>query len=119
VAAIGVKKQDITYPTAGGTQAIRIYTPGRANGPLPVTVHIHGGGHVIANLDTYESSAMTLAKKTGAVVASVEYRHAPDFLFPAALGNTFDAYKWLLEKAAKFGGDPKRVVIDVAIRSRS
>ena len=52
MAAIGVKKQDITYPTAGGTQAIRIYTPGRANGPLPVTVHIHGGGHVIAKLDT-------------------------------------------------------------------
>ena len=111
--------EDITYPTAGGTQAIRIYTPGRANGPLPVTVHIHGGGHVIAKLDTYESSAMTLAKKTGAVVASVEYRHAPDFLFPAAHDDTFDAYKWLLEKAAKFDGDPKRVVIDVAIRPRS
>ena len=62
---------------------------------------------------------MTLAKKTGAVVASVEYRHAPDFLFPAAHDDTFNAYKWTPENAAKFGGDPKRVIIDVAICSRS
>lgn len=27
MAAMGVKKQDMTYPTAGGTQAVRIYTP--------------------------------------------------------------------------------------------
>ena len=94
MAAMGVKKQDMTYPTAGGTQAIRIYTPSGASGPLPVIVYIHGGGWVIADLDTYESSAMALAKKTGAIVASVEYRHAPEFRFPAAHDDTFAAYKW-------------------------
>lgn len=129
MAAMGVKKQDMTYPTAGTMQAIRIYTPGLAKGPLPVIVYIHGGGWVIADLDTYESSAMALAKKTGAIVASVEYRHAPEFRFPAAHEDTFAAYKWTLENAAKFGGDPKRVAIagesaggnmaiDVAIRAR-
>ncbi len=127
--AMGVKKQDMTYQTAGGTQAIRIYTPGGASGPLPVIVYIHGGGWVIADLDTYESSAMALAKKTGAIVTSVEYRHAPEFRFPAAHEDTFAAYKWTLENAAKFGGDSKRVAIagesaggnmaiDVAIRAR-
>ena len=127
--ATGVKKQDMTYPTAGGTQAIRIYTPGSSSGPLPVIVYIHGGGWVIANLDTYESSAMALAKKTGAVVASVEYRHAPEFRFPAAREDTFAAYKWVLENAARFGGNPKRLAIagesaggnmaiNVAIRAR-
>ena len=129
MAATGVKKQDMTYSTAGGTQAIRIYTPGGASGPLPVIVYIHGGGWVIADLDTYESSAMALAKKTGAIVASVEYRHAPEFRFPAAHEDTFAAYKWTLENAAKFDGDPRRVAIagesaggnmaiDVAIRAR-
>ena len=110
-AAMGVKKQNMTYPTAGGTQAIRIYTPGNASGPLPVIVYIHGGGWVIADLDTYESSAVALAKKTGAIVASVEYRHAPEFRFSAAHEDTFAAYKWTLENAAKFGSDPKRVAI--------
>ena len=129
VAAMGVKKQDLTYPTAGTTQAIRIYTPAGASGPLPVIVFIHGGGWVIADLDTYESSALALAKKTGAIVASVEYRHAPESRFPAAHEDTYAAYKWVLQNAASFGGDSKRVAIagesaggnmaiDVAIRAR-
>ena len=130
MAAMGVKKQDMTYPTGGGQQAIHIYTPANAGGaPLPVIVYIHGGGWVIADLDTYESSAMALAKKVGAVVASVEYRHAPESRFPAAHDDTFAAYKWVLENAARLGGDPRRVAIagesaggnmalDVAIRAR-
>jgi len=84
-----------------------------------VIVNILGGGYVIADLDTYESSAMAMAKKTGAIAASAEDRHAPEFRSPVAHDDTFNAYKWTPENAAKFGGDPKRVVIDVAIRTRS
>lgn len=130
MAAMGVRKQDMTYPTAGTTQPIRIYTPeGTAGQPLPVIVYIHGGGWVIADLDTYEASAMALAKKTGAIVASVEYRHAPEHRFPAAHDDTFAAYQWVLQNAGQFGGDPRRVAIagesaggnmaiNVAIRAR-
>ena len=63
MAAMKVAKKDMTYPTAGGTQPIRIYTPEGASGPLPVIVYIHGGGWVIADIDTYEASAMALAKQ--------------------------------------------------------
>lgn len=130
MAAMGVKKQDMAYPTAGTTQPIRIYTPENAGGqPLPVILYIHGGGWVIATIDTYESSAMALAKKTGAIVASVEYRHAPENRFPAAHDDTFAAYQWVLQNAGQFGGDPRRVAvagesaggnmaINVAIRAR-
>jgi len=131
MAATGVKITNMAYPTAGGTQAIRIYTPGgaAAGQALPVIVFIHGGGWVIADLDTYESSAVALAKKTGAIVASVEYRHAPEHRFPAAHDDTFAAYKWVLANAASFGGNPARVAIagesaggnmaiDVAIKAR-
>jgi len=84
-----------------------------------IVEHFAAQGSKVGFVDIDEAASTALAKKTGAVVASVEYRHAPDFLFPAALGNTFNAYKWTPENAAKFGGDPKRVVIDVAIRPRS
>ncbi len=107
-----VKKQDMTYPIADGTQPIRIYTPENAEaGPLPVIVYYHGGGWVIADINTYESSALALASKTNAIVASVEYRHAPEHKFPAAHEDSFAAYKWVLENASKFGGDPKRVAV--------
>lgn len=109
----GVKKQDMAYPTAGTTQPIRIYTPEGPGmqQPLPVITYIHGGGWVIADINTYESSAIALAKKTGAIVASVEYRKAPENRFPAAHDDTFAAYQWVLQNAAQFGGDPRRVAV--------
>lgn len=108
-AAMKVAKKDMTYPTAGGTQPIRIYTPEGASGPLPIIVFYHGGGWVIADLDTYESSAMALAKKTNAVVASVEYRKGPEHKFPAAHEDAFAAYKWVVANAASFNGDAARI----------
>ena len=108
----GAKKQDLTYPTAGGTQPIRIYTPDDAGqGPLPVIVFYHGGGWVIADINTYEASALALAKKTKAIVASVEYRHGPETKFPGAHDDANAAYRWVLENAASFGGDPRRVAL--------
>ena len=62
MAAMKVSKKDMTYETGGGTQPVRIYTPEGTSGPLPVIIYYHGGGWVIANLDTYEASAMALAK---------------------------------------------------------
>lgn len=112
MAAMKVSKKDMTYPAAGGTQPIRIYTPeGAGSGPLPVIVYYHGGGWVIADIDTYEASAMALAKKAGAIVASVEYRHAPENKFPAAHEDSFAAYKWVLANAGQFGGDPARLAV--------
>jgi len=112
MAEMKVAKKDMTYPTGGGSQTVRIYTPADAGeGPLPVIVYYHGGGWVIADLDTYESSAMALAHKAKAIVASVEYRHAPENKFPAAHEDAFAAYRWVLENAGQFRGDAKRVAV--------
>ncbi len=112
MAAMKVSKKDMTYPTASGTQPIRIYTPeGAGSATLPVIVYYHGGGWVIADIDTYEASAMALAKKANAIVASVEYRHAPENKFPAAHEDAFAAYKWVLANAGQFGGDPARLAV--------
>lgn len=111
MAAMGVGKKDPSYPTGGGSQMVRIYAPEGASAPRPVIVYYHGGGWVIADVGTYEASAMALAKKVDAIVASVEYRHAPEHKFPAAHEDAFEAYKWVLANAASFGGDPARVAV--------
>ncbi|WP_242478895.1 alpha/beta hydrolase [Hymenobacter lapidiphilus] len=90
---------------------VRLYTPAGATGPLPVVVYYHGGGWVIANLDTYDASARALAAKTGAIVASVAYRQAPENKFPTAHNDSFTAYQWVLKNAGTFNGDPKRVAV--------
>lgn len=113
MAQMNVKKQDMSYPTGGGAQPVRIYTPeGQApQGGWPVVVYYHGGGWVIADINTYESSAMALAKQANAIVASVEYRHAPENKFPAAHEDAFAAYKWVLDNAQQFGGNRAKVAV--------
>jgi acetyl esterase len=90
---------------------VRIYTPKGATGPLPVIVYYHGGGWVIANLDTYDASVRSLVEQTGAIVVSVAYRQAPEHKFPTAHDDSFAAYQWALKNAASFKGDPQRVAV--------
>ena len=80
---------------------VRTYTPFEGPGAHPVIVYFHGGGWVIADLDTYDASARALAEKTGAIVVSVAYRLAPEQLFPTAHEDAFAAYRWVTENTAE------------------
>jgi len=98
-------------PVEGGMIHIRTYTPKNATGPLPGIVYYHGGGWVIAGIDTYDASTRALAEKAGAVVVSVGYRQAPEYKFPTAHEDSFAAYEWVLNNAASIGIDPARVAV--------
>lgn len=99
-------------PIEGGkTIHARVYTPKTGSGPFPVIVYYHGGGWVIADIDTYNASAQGLAEQVGAVVVSVAYRLAPEDKFPAQHNDAFAAYQWVLQHASSIKGDPKRVAV--------
>jgi acetyl esterase len=100
--------RDIRVAGANGGIPARVYTPA-GTGPFPVIVYYHGGGWVIATIDTYDASARALANAARAIVVSVEYRKGPENRFPAAHDDAFAAYQWVLQNAASFGGDPMRV----------
>ncbi len=95
----------------GGPLLLRIYMPKTTAAAHPVIVYYHGGGWVIANLDTYDASARSLTNATNAIVVSVAYRQAPEHPFPAAADDAFAAYKWVVANAASIGGDPKKIAI--------
>lgn len=97
-------------PGPGGMIPIRIYTP-KGTGPFPVLFYIHGGGWVIANLDTYDASARALANAARCIVVSTHYRQGPEYKFPAAHADVFAAYQWTVLNAASIGGDPVRIAI--------
>ncbi|MBZ9730699.1 alpha/beta hydrolase [Salegentibacter sp. JZCK2] len=91
---------------------VRIYKPVSANSQeqnLPVIVYYHGGGWVIADLNTYEPSAIALSDLTNAIVVSVAYRLGPEHVFPAAHDDSYAAYKWVVENAAELGSDPNNI----------
>lgn len=103
-----------TVPGAEGRSVpVRTYTPAgmTGGGTLPTIVYVHGGGWVIATLDTYDASARALATKVNAVVVSVDYRMAPEYKFPAAHEDVYAVLQHAMSADARFGGDPARVAI--------
>ena len=93
-----------------GKIKIRVYTP-EGKGPFPVIVYYHGGGFVIADLDTYDSTPRALANATNAVVVSSHYRQGPEHKFPAAHEDAFAAYKWVVANTDEIKGDAKRIAV--------
>lgn len=104
------KVENRTYTAGGGALPIRIYTPA-GKGPFPVVVYYHGGGWVIADLDTYDAGPRALANGAQAIVVSAEYRKGPETKFPGAHDDALAAYKWVLDNAASFNGDARRVAV--------
>lgn len=104
------KVEDRTIPGAAGQIQARIYTPA-AKGPFPVVVYFHGGGWVIATIDTYDSSARALTNAANAIVISVEYRKGPENKFPAAHDDAFAAYRWAIANAQSLGGDASKIAV--------
>ncbi len=108
-----VSTQDLPYGS-DPKQFARIYKPASAPAggtPMPVIVYYHGGGWVIADVATYDAAPRAMAKALNAVVVSIEYRHAPEFKFPAQHDDAASAYRWTLKNAASWGGDPAKIAI--------
>lgn len=99
---------DVLADGPAGQLPVRVYVP-EGNGALPLLVYFHGGGWVIGNVEVADRPCRALANATGCVVASVEYRLAPETQFPGPLDDCYAATKWLAEHAGDFGADPARV----------
>lgn len=63
---------------------VRIFFPEEQNSKKKVLIFFHGGGWVIGNIDSYTTICSHMAKQTGHLVVSVDYRLAPEYPFPAA-----------------------------------
>ncbi len=66
---------------------------------------------MIADVNTYDAVPRMMAKQLGAIVVSVEYRHAPEAKFPAQHDDAAAAYNWVLQNAAAWGGDPAKIAL--------
>lgn len=96
-------------PTPAGELTARIYNPDPTK-EHPIFLYFHGGGFVLANLNTYDSSCRAIAQAAECIVISVAYRQAPEHVFPAAHDDAYWAYKWVVENASEIGGSGKVAV---------
>lgn len=75
-----------------------------------VILYFHGGGFVSGTCEFYRDLAARIAKASGMKVLIIEYRLAPEYIYPAANEDCIGAYRWLLANGYSasdivFGGD--------------
>ncbi len=82
--------------------------PKDGEGPFPAVLCIHGGGFRAGSRQGYDGLVLRLAQK-GYVAATIDYRLAPQYPFPAAVYDTKEAVRWLRANAKKYHIDPDRI----------
>lgn len=100
-------------PGADGDPDVRIlcYEPAHRTTPTAALVWIHGGGYVIGTADQDEMLARRIATETGTVVASVDYRLAPETQGMGLVEDCYAALRWLHQNADELGVDAGRIAV--------
>ena len=78
---------------------------------LPALVYFHGGGWVIGSIETHDVLCRQLCQASGCAVFSVDYRLAPEHVFPAAYEDALAAFQWVVSQAPALRIDPERVAV--------
>lgn len=105
-----VKQTELQYTTTDGTKVrAKLYQPEplpKEGGPL--IVMYHGGGFCVGNPEGEEQSCRNFVQAFGAVCVSSAYRLGPDFKFPYAVTDSWDALNWAAKNASSWGADPSK-----------
>lgn len=80
---------------------------GQASIDDAVLLYLHGGGYVACSPATHRAFTANVSSAGGIRVFSLDYRLAPEHLFPAAVDDAVRAYDWLLDK----GFRPERIIV--------
>ena len=109
----GVVTSDHYAPGPDGAPdvMVRVYQPSNRPATLPALLWIHGGGYVLGSVGADDLKAKTLCLSLNCVVASVEYRLAPEHPFAAPVEDCYAALAWLAANTESFGVDRARIAI--------
>ncbi len=109
----GLQVEDHALPVAGGFIPLRLYRPAAAMPPAgwPCVLYLHGGGWMLGGLDSHAFIAAPLAQECAAAVLVVDYRLAPEHVFPAAFEDCMAVWDTLRVDGLTLGINAARVVV--------
>jgi acetyl esterase len=104
--------KDYSVPGLDGNDIrLRVYDPGVNNKPAPAIVYIFGGGWTIGNVNAFDDSIRRIANSSGMMVASMDYRLAPEHPFPAGLNDVVATVRWIGEHGEELGIDSSKIAL--------
>lgn len=95
---------------------LRVYRQNQGSSGLdaggnPVVLWFHGGGWISGTVDQDDSLCKRLVSENKFIVVSIDYRLAPEFVFPSQIDDAIAALTWIGKSVAKFGGDAGNVIL--------
>lgn len=106
-----IKRYDnLSYGPYGEANLLDIYVQKTVTAPQATIVNIHGGGWVYGSKEIYQYYCMQLALR-GFTVVNINYRLAPENLFPAAVEDINAVMTFLAKEGEKYMADAKRLVL--------
>ena len=103
--------EDISIAARDGfALSARLYAPSTQAG-LPLLLYLHGGGFTIGSVATHDVLCRQLAHLAGCAVVSLDYRLAPEYPFPTASNDAWDALQWLHKHGDSLGLDSSRMAV--------
>ena len=103
------KYLDVPYASASYAQRLDLYLPDEGDGPFPLVVHLHGGGFGMGDKRDDHMDTYLKGLAHGYAIASVEYRLSSEAIFPAAVLDCREAFRFLKRNAAEYHVDPDRI----------
>lgn len=109
-ATVEVTDRFVPGPAGGPDPRLRLYAPN--SGRQPAALYwIHGGGTVIGDLEMNDHYCANIAERLGILVASIDYRLAPEHPYPAGLEDCYAGLAWLFSSIAELGLDSDRIAV--------
>jgi len=99
---------DIVYGDESPSQKLDVYLA-KSDSPLPVMVHIHGGGWRGGSKNSVPSWLTDAVRQGWCSVVSIEYRFTDVAPHPAQVNDCLRAIQFVRFNAAKWNMDPKRI----------
>jgi acetyl esterase len=108
----GVTVETVMVPAPGGARRALLYRPpqgGGTEGPLPVVVYFHGGGWILGSPESHDLPVARICAEAKVAVVNLDYRLAPESVFPDALMDCLAAVNWVASAGRQYGLDPDRL----------
>lgn len=105
--------EEVSFEANGVSIALRLYRP-KGRPPAagwPVVLYLHGGGFMVGNLDSHEFVTAPMAKDLDAVVVAVDYRLAPESVYPAAFDDCLAAWRYVQAQSQVWQLDADRMAL--------
>ncbi len=108
-----VVRTDYMVPGLDGAPDVRVrhYRPAGQSGVVSCLYWIHGGGHVLGQIEQDDPMMDHIVETVGCAAVSVDWRRSPEHPFPAGMDDCYAGLAWTHRSAGDLDVDPERIAV--------